>query len=174
MFTSSSFSFFNCCCNTENIHTQTQDSELALPDSLHKILISQNSSTGLGICPTPFEKKKQKKNSSLLFSLCRCLSGLPLAPLQSGNGNWICRVTKSWGIVFTSACQTGGRQLGGSLGGIPTLWKSNEARPPFPFRVTPPRCAAIPLPTFHRSPSALRLAKSLTSSSGHKSNEVHL
>lgn len=38
-------------------HTQTQDGELVLPDSLHKILISQNSSTGLGICPTPFEKK---------------------------------------------------------------------------------------------------------------------
>lgn len=105
MFTRSSFSLCNgrCC----NVQTQTtQDGELGLPDILHKILISHNRSTGLGICPT------RLKLFSLFLSVF-CLSGLPRTLIPSkvemaiGSAEWL-----KAGELFSQVPAKWGEQLG--------------------------------------------------------------
>lgn len=105
MFTRSSFSLGNgrCC----NIQTQTtQDGELGLPDSLHKILISHKRSTGLGICPT------RLKLFSFSLSVF-CLSGLPCTLIPSkvemaiGSAEWL-----KAGELFSQVPAKWGEQLG--------------------------------------------------------------
>lgn len=86
-------------------HKTTQDGELALPDGSHKILISHNRSAGLGICPTWLKPP-------LSLPLYVVSVWLKVHSIQGGNSNWICTVTKSWGIVFTSVCQRGMAEWG--------------------------------------------------------------
>ena len=114
-------------------HRTTQDGELALPDSLHKILILHNRSTGLGICPT------RLKLFSLSLSVF-CLSGLPLTLVPSkvemaiGSAEWL-----KAGELFSQVPAKWGEQHGRNSNPL----EEPKGSSPFPLCVTPPHRAPI-------------------------------